>query len=160
MQVAALSLIDIETFPKLGALMFGEGIINDAISIVFFRTLYQKLAHSISAPLSYLDMASIALEFGMQIVVSSCIGVTTGLVCSRIFHTYRISLLVFPTQQVALILLFAFTAYSVAEALNISGILTLFICAIVQAHYRYAHSCFFLCCCPRVVVVVVVVVVV
>tara|TARA_B110000090_G_scaffold199595_1_gene239678 strand:- start:20 stop:238 length:219 start_codon:yes stop_codon:yes gene_type:complete len=29
-------------FPRLGALIFGEGVLNDALSIVLFKTLYSE----------------------------------------------------------------------------------------------------------------------
>ena len=37
--VAAMSLIKPEKYPVLNAVLFGEGIINDAVAIILFRTV-------------------------------------------------------------------------------------------------------------------------
>jgi NhaP-type Na+/H+ or K+/H+ antiporter len=37
--VAALGLIKEKTYPKLNSVLFGEGIVNDAVVIVLFRTV-------------------------------------------------------------------------------------------------------------------------
>lgn len=37
--VAAMSLIKPEKFPVLNAVLFGEGIINDAVAIILFGTI-------------------------------------------------------------------------------------------------------------------------
>ena len=37
--VAALSLVKVEQFPVLNAVLFGEGIINDAVAIIIFRSV-------------------------------------------------------------------------------------------------------------------------
>ena len=37
-EVSALSLIRMNQYPRLGAIIFGEGIINSALSIVLFKT--------------------------------------------------------------------------------------------------------------------------
>jgi NhaP-type Na+/H+ or K+/H+ antiporter len=45
--VAAMSLIKPERFPVLNAVLFGEGIINDAVAIILFRTVEKiKLGNS------------------------------------------------------------------------------------------------------------------
>lgn len=37
--VAALSIVKESSFPKLNAILFGEGIVNDAVSILLFETV-------------------------------------------------------------------------------------------------------------------------
>jgi len=37
--VAAISLINYDEQPKLFSIVFGEGIINDAVSIILFNTV-------------------------------------------------------------------------------------------------------------------------
>ncbi len=37
--IAAVSLLDPKSQPKLFSLVFGEGIINDAVSIILFNTV-------------------------------------------------------------------------------------------------------------------------
>lgn len=37
--VAALTIIKKKDYPKLNSILFGEGIINDAVSILLFRSV-------------------------------------------------------------------------------------------------------------------------
>mmetsp|Transcript_14185 Transcript_14185/g.15856 ORF Transcript_14185/g.15856 Transcript_14185/m.15856 type:complete len:109 (-) Transcript_14185:688-1014(-) len=39
--VAAVSLIDFQKEPKLFSMVFGEGITNDAVSIILFNTVFK-----------------------------------------------------------------------------------------------------------------------
>jgi NhaP-type Na+/H+ or K+/H+ antiporter len=39
--VAAVSLIDFQKEPKLFSMVFGEGIVNDAVSIILFNTVFK-----------------------------------------------------------------------------------------------------------------------
>ena len=37
--VAALTIVKERDFPQLNAILFGEGIVNDAVSILIFETI-------------------------------------------------------------------------------------------------------------------------
>ena len=89
-EVSARSMVQIKDFPRMGALIFGEGVVNDAMSIVLFKTflpLYNSEHEGISlqqelkvpAPSSMGIVQSICI----QIVCSLLIGVICGLVHAR-----------------------------------------------------------------------------
>lgn len=40
--VAALTILKEKEFPKLNAILFGEGIVNDAVSILIFETIQRQ----------------------------------------------------------------------------------------------------------------------
>jgi sodium/hydrogen exchanger-like protein 6/7/sodium/hydrogen exchanger 8 len=42
--IAAISLISFDKQPKLFSIVFGEGIINDAVSIILFNTVMKYTA--------------------------------------------------------------------------------------------------------------------
>lgn len=44
--VAAVSLIDFQKQPKLFSMVFGEGITNDAVSIILFNTVFKYTGSS------------------------------------------------------------------------------------------------------------------
>ena len=44
--VAALSLVKEQHFPKLNSILFGEGIVNDAVSILIFRSVNANVQSS------------------------------------------------------------------------------------------------------------------
>lgn len=153
-EVSAMSLIKIKDFPRMGALIFGEGVINDALSIVLFKTylpLYNaEMAAAtmqpgatgtpVNTPTETVSVyASIMLIGGnivFQVVCSWAIGMGCGLANARLMKALP-STKKFPISQTALVLLFGYLAYAIAEATGVSGILTLFIVAITLAHYSW-----------------------
>ena len=61
-------------------------------------------------------------------------GVATGLICSYLFRHTRIR--DYPKYEISLLFLFAYGAYALAESIELSGIMALFFCGIVLAHYN------------------------
>ncbi|RYH02961.1 hypothetical protein EON65_47415, partial [archaeon] len=131
-EVSAMSIIPIRDFPRLGALIFGEGVINDALSIVLFET-YLPLTEESSVD-SAVSVYSIVYSICLQLVGSVFIGSACGLILSYILKHIQIR---FAIYQSSLIILFGYLSYSVAECVEMSGILTLFVCAIILSHYAY-----------------------
>ena len=159
------SLVRIKDFPRMGALIFGEGVINDALSIVLFKTflplyIHEKRNelinsrtdrsvdnhHSISRSGNINnksgnnnDIHSAAMliqSILIQIIFSIFIGLFCGLLHARLMKKFSI-IRKFPIYQTALVMLFGYLAYCLAEAVEISGILTVFIAAITLAHYSW-----------------------
>lgn len=54
--VAANSLIKAEKFPVLNAVLFGEGILNDAVAIILYGTVSKLRIDEIGGELTYLLM--------------------------------------------------------------------------------------------------------
>lgn len=146
-EVSARSLVRIKDFPRMGALIFGEGVVNDALSIVLFKTflpMYEAERSEIplhavlvtSAPSTMSIISSVI----MQIVCSLFIGLICGLMHARLMRSIP-AIKHFPIYQTALVLLFGYLSYCVAEGFGISGILTIFISAIALAHYSWYNLC-------------------
>lgn len=133
-EVSAMSLVPIRLFPRMGALIFGEGVLNDALSIVFFETFFPLSSHS-AVP----SVPSILTAVLLQLTASLAIGGFLGLLLSLLMKRFNSSLRHFSVYQTALVILFGYLSYSSAEAVGMSGILTLFVCAILLAHYCF-HS--------------------
>ena len=127
-------------YPRLGALIFGEGVLNDAISIVLFHVLISNHARDDSnstTPLQELALKLI-LEVTNEVFLSFAIGVSCGLANARLLKSLAY-LREHPIHQTVLLLLFAYLAYTIAESVGVSGILTLFVTAVTQGHYSW-HS--------------------
>ena len=141
-EVSAMSIVRMKEFPRLGALIFGEGVINDAMSIVIFKALidfHSNETEETNESSMGLKMASkLTSVVLMQLVMACFIGLTTGLVNARILRLWP-ALRQHPVHQSSLVLLFGYLAYFIAEAFDVSGILTLFVAAITIAHYSW-HS--------------------
>ncbi|KAJ8614118.1 hypothetical protein CTAYLR_004650 [Chrysophaeum taylorii] len=133
--VATLSIMgspELNCDPLLYSLVFGESVLNDAVAIVLFRTFqkyYDERAELDEAKVGQATIAFVGVSTG-----SVFIGVLTGLVCSYIFRHTRIR--DYPKYEVSLLFLFAYGAYAIAESIELSGIMSLFFCGIILAHYN------------------------
>ncbi|EEF41648.1 sodium/hydrogen exchanger 2 [Ricinus communis] len=130
--VCTLQVLNQEETPLLYSLVFGEGVVNDATSVVLFNAIQGfDLSHITS---------SIALElFGQFIYLfatSTFLGVAVGLICAFIIKKLyfgRHS----TDREVALMVLMAYLSYIMAELFNLSAILTVFFCGIAMSHYTW-----------------------
>ena len=133
----------------MGALIFGEGVINDALSIVLFRTFlrlfkaegaHDEITLPVAAPVGMQELTNSCLNLFTSIMVQLLFSCLIGLSCG-LLNALMMKRLTFirryPIHQTSLIMLFGYFSYSIAEAVNVSGILTLFIAAITLAHYSW-----------------------
>ncbi|KAM7258769.1 hypothetical protein ACFE04_014510 [Oxalis oulophora] len=130
--VCTLQVLSQDDTPLLYSLVFGEGVVNDATSVVLFNAIQRfDLSHFNSG---------IALEFlgnFLYLFISSTLlGVAMGLLSA-----YVIKKLYFgrhsTDREVALMILMAYLSYMLAELSYLSGILTVFFCGIVMSHYTW-----------------------
>ncbi|KAG8370673.1 hypothetical protein BUALT_Bualt13G0007700 [Buddleja alternifolia] len=130
--VCTLQVLNQDETPLLYSLVFGEGVVNDATSVVFFNAI-QKF-----------DLSEINLRMALKFIgnflslfiTSTLLGVVIGLLCA-----YIIKKLYFgrhsTDREVALTVLMAYLSYIIAELCDLSGILTVFFCGIVMSHYTW-----------------------
>ncbi|XP_057855358.1 sodium/hydrogen exchanger 1 isoform X2 [Cryptomeria japonica] len=130
--VCTLQVLNQDETPLLYSLVFGEGVVNDATSIVLFNAVS-------NADLSDIDgMAALKLfgNFIYLILTSTALGIAAGLLSA-----YIIKKLYFgrhsTDREIAIMLLMAYLSYMLAELGNLSGILTVFFCGIVMSHYTW-----------------------
>ncbi|KAD6120172.1 hypothetical protein R6Q59_000433 [Mikania micrantha] len=130
--VCTLQVLNQEETPLLYSLVFGEGVVNDATSVVLFNAITKF-------DLSDMDLYT-ALDFAANFFklfgLSTLLGVFVGLLCAFIIRTLyfgRHS----TDREVALMILMAYLSYITAEVFGLSGILTVFFCGIVMSHYAW-----------------------
>ncbi|GMH13189.1 hypothetical protein Nepgr_015030 [Nepenthes gracilis] len=130
--VCTLLVLNQDETPLLYSLVFGEGVVNDATSVVLFKAIQ-------SFDLTHID-ARIPLRFIANLLylffTSTFLGIITGLISA-----YIIKRLYFgrhsTNREVALMMLMAYLSYMLAELFYLSGILTVFFCGIVMSHYTW-----------------------
>ncbi|XP_035543046.1 sodium/hydrogen exchanger 2-like isoform X2 [Juglans regia] len=130
--VCTLQVLNQDETPLLYSLVFGEGVVNDATSVVLFNAIQ-------SFDLNHID-PRIGLHFignfFYLFLTSTMLGVMTGLLSA-----YIIKKLYFgrhsTDREVALMMLMAYLSYMMAELFYLSGILTVFFCGIVMSHYTW-----------------------
>ncbi|KAK9691812.1 hypothetical protein RND81_09G221900 [Saponaria officinalis] len=130
--VCTLQVLNQDETPLLYSLVFGEGVVNDATSVVLFNAIQ-------NFDLTQIDHR-IALQFSGNFLylffASTLLGAVTGL-----FSAYVIKKLYIgrhsTDREVALMMLMAYLSYMLAELFYLSGILTVFFCGIVMSHYTW-----------------------
>ncbi|KAL9318538.1 hypothetical protein ACSQ67_015055 [Phaseolus vulgaris] len=119
--VCTLQVLNQDETPLLYSLVFGEGVVNDATSVVLFNAIQ-------SFDLNQID-SSIALHFLGNFlylfIASTMLGVLTGLLSAYIIKKLYIGRHS-TDREVALVMLMAYLSYMLAELFYLSGILTVF----------------------------------
>merc|ERR1711871_1119788 len=79
--VAVLSLLDKQLVPTLYSTLFGEGVVNDAMSIVLYAAIGSVDFGRLNESTLYLDLLT---QFMLCLLESSLIGALFGLSCSAL----------------------------------------------------------------------------
>ncbi|KAF4395784.1 hypothetical protein F8388_018058 [Cannabis sativa] len=130
--VCTLQVLSQDQTPFLYSTVFGEGVVNDATSIVLFYSVQDLDFSNIDAG----TVLKLLGTFLYLFFTSTALGVSAGLVSAYIIKTLyfgRHS----TNREVALMMLMAYLSYMVAEFLSLSGILAVFFCGIVMSHYTW-----------------------
>ncbi|CAI8611172.1 unnamed protein product [Vicia faba] len=130
--VCTLQVLSQEETPLLYGIVFGEGVVNDAMSIVLFNSV-QSLNFSTINAVTALELLG---TFLYLFCTSTVLGIVVGLLSAYLIKTFyfgRHS----TDREVALMMLMAYFSYMIAELLELSGILTIFVCGIVMSHYTW-----------------------
>lgn len=134
--VATLSIIgnpEMNCDPLLYSLVFGESVLNDAVSIVLFHVFNQYASHDDSFKTS--DIFSVVGMFFAISTLSVLVGISSGLLCSFVFR--RTGLSEYHTYEIQLLFLFALGCFAFAEMAQLSGVVAIFFYAITIAHYNF-----------------------
>ncbi|KAK4773727.1 hypothetical protein SAY87_028746 [Trapa incisa] len=130
--VCTLQVLNQDETPILYSLVFGEGVVNDATSVVIFNALQKVDLSHITSDVALRFTVSLSYLF----LTSTLLGVAVGLLSA-----YIIKKLYFgrhsTDREVALMILMAYLSYMIAELFSLSGIMTVFFCGIVMSHYTW-----------------------
>lgn len=113
----------------LYALVFGESILNDAVSIVLFNTFRGFVTREFTGATIWEALG----EFLGISIASTIIGVACGLACAWVMK--RLNFHDLHHYEFILVVFFGYAAYCFCQIVELSGIMSLFFCGIVMAHY-------------------------
>ena len=133
--VATLSIMgnpELNCEPLLYSLVFGESVLNDAVAIVLFKAF--KAYYESDEEFSSRTIPAIMVNFSVISLGSVVVGALIGLACSYLCKHTRMRQ--YPEYEISILFLFAYGSYSFSEAVQLSGIMSLFFCGIVLSHYN------------------------
>lgn len=134
--IAAISMVKYEEQPTLFSLLFGEGIVNDAVAIILFNTVLKFFFAGEAKAITWTAPFEILGDFLLLGFCSIGIGLLYGLFASVMFKHVR-SLTSSATVECLVIFLVAYMAYVTAELCAFSGIIALLTSGVVMAHYAW-----------------------
>ena len=137
--VAAMTFIKEDQMPKLFSILFGEGVLNDAVCIVLYRILSNFDFENKS--FNFWTILSIVGSFLMMFFFSCFIGIGGGLLCSFLLKLLR-RVHLSRVQETSFIIFFAFLTYLTTEMLHFSPIIALLFCGIFMSHYAFYNLSF------------------
>ncbi|XP_042373541.1 sodium/hydrogen exchanger 2-like [Zingiber officinale] len=130
--VSTLQVLNQEETPLLYSIVFGEGVVNDATSVVLFNAVQSLDLSNVNTMTAF----ELFAKFLYLFFTSTALGILVGLISA-----YSIKKLYIgrhsTNREVAIMLLLAYLSYMIAELLSLSGILTIFFCGIIMSHYTW-----------------------
>lgn len=117
--------------PKLYTIIFGESLLNDAISIVMFETCQKFHGQPVHFSSFFEGFGLFLMTFTISTIIGIFIGVLVALILKH-SHIRR-----YPQIETCLVLLFAYVSYFFSNGAHMSGIVSLLFCGITFKHYAY-----------------------
>lgn len=127
---------------NLFAIVFGESILNDVVSIVLTHSI-DKFTISYSRDPTYsipFIIWDCVYSFGIMFFTSCFIGIFYGIVTAlmtKFSKLHESDLL-----ETSMVVLTSYLAFLISEVIDASGIVTILICGITQAHYTINNLSF------------------
>ena len=131
--VAALTFINDNQEPKLHAILFGEGVINDVVCIVLYKIISSQ---NKNVTLDLFEVSQTIATFFWTFSVSLLLGIAFGSMLCLFLRFFR-QIKPNKEQEICIIFIFAMISYSFSEYIGQSPILALLFTGIVASHYGY-----------------------
>ncbi|XP_048840228.1 sodium/hydrogen exchanger 8 [Brienomyrus brachyistius] len=121
--------------PVLNMLVFGESILNDAVSIVLTNTA-EGFAQSENSTVTGWETFLQALGYFLKMFFgSAALGTLTGLISA--ISLKHFDLRKTPSLEFGMMIIFAYLPYGLAEGIKLSGIMAILFSGIVMSHYTH-----------------------
>jgi sodium/hydrogen exchanger 8 len=118
---------------RLYAIVFGESVLNDAVAIVLVNIIEELGNDGFTHPAHFLIGIG---QFFLVSLGSLFASVSVSALSALLLKWLRRDLAHHASFEVGFIVLFGYASYGLAEALECSGILALFIAGVLESHYH------------------------
>ncbi|KAL6119069.1 slc9a8 [Pungitius sinensis] len=120
--------------PVLNMLVFGESILNDAVSIVLTNTA-EGFSRSDNSATGWQTFVQALAYFLKMFFGSAALGTLTGLISALFLKHFDLRKT--PSLEFGMMIIFAYLPYGLAEGLKLSGIMSILFAGIVMSHYTH-----------------------
>uniref|UniRef100_A0A146M3F2 Sodium/hydrogen exchanger n=2 Tax=Lygus hesperus TaxID=30085 RepID=A0A146M3F2_LYGHE len=127
---------DLRVDVTLYSLVFGESVLNDAVAIVLSGAIQNYEIHSRQGGTFEFD-AFLSAVGGFVSIFSLSLAIGAGMGCMTAMLTKFTRIKDFPLMESALFFLMSYSTFLIAEATNLTGVVSVLFCGIFQAHYTY-----------------------
>lgn len=131
--LAIFQALDID--PVLNMLVFGESILNDAVSIVLATTVLEAGLPGAEILSTGQRVLNGVVRFCIVFFGSAGIGAAFALIAALVFK--YIDLRKHPSLEFGMMLVFIYAPYGLAEGLHLSGIMAILFNGVVMSHYAH-----------------------
>ncbi|XP_041655573.1 sodium/hydrogen exchanger 8 [Cheilinus undulatus] len=122
--------------PVLNMLVFGESILNDAVSIVLTNTAEGFFSQSDNSMVTGWETFLQALGYFLKMFFgSAALGTLTGLISALFLKHFDLRKT--PSLEFGMMIIFAYLPYGLAEGIKLSGIMSILFAGIVMSHYTH-----------------------
>ncbi len=137
--VAALTFIKEENEPKLFAILFGEGVINDAVCIVLYGIIrdFSAANEEFTSKTPFKMLGSFFSMFFFSFIIGAGVGCLSSIFLKKM-KEYNLN----RVQECSIIIFFAFISYTLTEELGLSPIIALLFTGIFMSHYTFYNLSF------------------
>lgn len=142
--VVPLTFIKEKDSQKLFSILFGEGVLNDAVCIVLYRIIKSINNNNKNDSNNLINIeviTTILIKFVYLGTISFLLGAIGGFLCA-LFLKHLKKFKPNRTQENSIVVLFAFITYSVAETLDLSSVISLLFCGIFMSQYALLNLSF------------------
>jgi solute carrier family 9 (sodium/hydrogen exchanger), member 8 len=136
--VATLSIMgnaDLQVNPLLYSLVFGKSVLNDAIAMFFFKTFHRYYSPDGPDWQETEIPAALLLAFITVTILRIGVGVFLGLLTASFMYKHT-QLSEYPKFETSLLFCFCYLCYSIAESVELSGIMAIFFQGLILSHYN------------------------
>uniref|UniRef100_A0A8C9XJI1 Sodium/hydrogen exchanger n=1 Tax=Sander lucioperca TaxID=283035 RepID=A0A8C9XJI1_SANLU len=121
--------------PVLNMLVFGESILNDAVSIVLTNTA-EGFSRSDNSTVTGWETFWQAMGYFLKMFFgSAALGTLTGLISALFLKHFDLRKT--PSLEFGMMIIFAYLPYGLAEGIKLSGIMSILFAGIVMSHYTH-----------------------
>ncbi|CAK9175900.1 unnamed protein product [Ilex paraguariensis] len=130
--VCTLQVLNQDETPLLYSIVFGEGVVNDATSVVLFNAIQKVDLSNINSSIALQFIGNFLSLFFLSTLLGVLIGLLSAYIIKKLYFGRHST-----DREIALMILMAYLSYVMAELFDLSGILTVFFCGIVMSHYTW-----------------------